>query len=471
MRMPLRMHRTPFRLTVLFLSLYAFVAAALLAFIYIATVADARDRASHDVRKELALLEGHYKENGLEGLNRTLVGLTANGGPYLLILSDAKGQVLTQNIAESPVETFEAPITWTRFRVTDMGPNGEPERVSALGAEVRLSGGERLFVGIDMGDADAHLALVVRALWGAAILVILLGLAGGFVIGRSVEKAMAGLTGVVSRVAAGEIGVRAQVRGAGDEYDELASGLNSMLDRLETSMANLRYAGDAIAHDLRTPLNRMRSRLELALIDLEHGRGDAEAALETALNEADNLLHTFNTVLAISRLQAASSPPDPRLFDAADLAADLAELFTPAAEDKGLEFTADVSAGLPVMGNREFLAQALSNLIDNAIKYTPSGGAIRLATRRCSNGEIEFSVTDTGPGVPEADRPRVIQRFVRLENSRSAPGVGLGLSLVAAVAEVHQGRLDLSEGPGAWGEYGPGLRVALLLPPPTVQAG
>jgi signal transduction histidine kinase len=275
---------------------------------------------------------------------------------------------------------------------------------------------------------------------------------------------MAGLAGVLDAVNAGDLGARAPVRGARDEFDELAQGLNEMLDRLERSMAGHKHAGDAIAHDLRSPLTRLRARLEAAYLDVEAGKADPTKAIEQALDDTDGVLKTFNAVLAIARLQAAGSAPDAVLFDPAELAADISELYEPLCEDKGIDFAAELTKGLQVRGNREFMAQALANLLDNAVKYTPSGGAIMLRVRRRSSGEVEFSVTDTGPGVPEADRARVIERFVRLENSRNQPGAGLGLSLVAAVAEAHGGRIELDEGPGKVGESGPGLRVALILP-------
>ena len=229
-------------------------------------------------------------------------------------------------------------------------------------------------------------------------------------------------------------------------------------------MAGHRHAGDAIAHDLRSPLTRLRARLEVAHLDVEAGKGDPEQALAQALEATDGVLKTFAAVLAIARLQAAGTAPNQALFNPSELAANIAELYEPLCEDKGLDFDAEFGKDLQARGNQEFLSQALSNIIDNAIKYTPSGGAVMLRVRRRSSGEVEFSVTDTGPGVPEADRERVIQRFVRLENSRSEPGSGLGLSLVAAVAEAHGGRLELAEGPGKGGEMGPGLRVALVLP-------
>jgi signal transduction histidine kinase len=331
--------------------------------------------------------------------------------------------------------------------------------------QVRLAGGQMLFVGQDVGDIERYLGRLTQALWTAMLVVVLLGIGGGLLISRNLERSMARLNRVVAAVEGGDLTARAEVRGAGDEIDELGQGLNHMLDRLQASMASIRHAGDAIAHDLRSPLTRMRAKLEVALIDVESGRLDGGDALQTALAEADHLLKTFNTVLAIARLQAVSEPPDPETFDAADLAADMAELYEPAAEDKGLEFSAEIERGLPLRANRPFLAQALANLIDNAIKYTPEGGAVMLRARRRSSGEVEFSVTDTGPGVPDEDRARVLERFVRLDNSRSEAGAGLGLSLVTAVVAAHGGRVQLDEGPGAYDSFGPGLRVALVLPP------
>jgi len=279
-----------------------------------------------------------------------------------------------------------------------------------------------------------------------------------------VSRSMVGLIDVVERVRNGEQGVRARVRGARDEFDELAQGINDMLDRLERSMSGHKHAGDAIAHDLRSPLTRLRARLEAAYLDVEAGKGDPQQALAQALDDTDGVLKTFGAVLAIARLQAAGQAPDQTVFDPADLGAGIAELYEPLCEDKGLDFKAELQGHLSVRGNREFLAQALANILDNAVKYTPPGGAIMLRVRRRSSGEVEYSVTDTGPGVPEDDRARVVERFVRLENSRNEPGSGLGLSLVAAVAEAHGGRLELDEGPGVVDGIGPGLRVALILP-------
>jgi signal transduction histidine kinase len=465
MRLPSLLRRTPFRLTLLFLALFVTAAGSILAYVYLASAGEARARAEAGVRSEVGVLASIYRERGVDALNQALVERILRGGDYVYLLSSTDGVRVTGSLETVPARSDPA-SQWTTFRLTDTDPTGRVRQRQALGVEMALSGGERLFVGQDMGDTEEYLARLTQALWIAMALVILLGLAGGLFISRRVETAMGRLNRVVSAVQNGDLKARAEVRGSGDELDELGQGLNLMLDRLEASMASIRHAGDAIAHDLRSPLTRMRAKLEVALIDAEAGRIEGPDALQVALDEADQLLKTFNAVLAIARLQAAKGrTPDPALFDAADLAADMAELYEPAAEDKDLEFAAEIERGLTIEANRPFLAQALANIIDNAIKYTPAGGAVTLRARRRSSGEIEFSVTDTGPGVPDADRDRVTQRFVRLDNSRTEPGSGLGLSLVTAVMEAHSGRIQLDEGPGAYGGRGPGLRVALVLPP------
>ncbi|RZJ93610.1 MAG: HAMP domain-containing protein [Brevundimonas sp.] len=471
MRLPSLLRRTPFRLTLLFLALFVAAAGAILAYVYLASASEARTRAEADVRNEFGSLTSTYSQRGVDALNQALVDRILRGDAYLYILMRADGSKITGSLDASPVDPAKRG-QWITFRLTDTDVNGRVRRREAIGLEMQLAGGERLFVGQDMGDTEAYLARLTQALWGAMALVILLGLAGGLFISRNVERAMMRLNRAVASVQEGDLKARVDMRGGGgDELQELATGLNTMLDRMEASMASIRHAGDAIAHDLRSPLTRMRAKLEVALIDAEAGKIDGVDALGIALDEADQLLKTFNTVLAIARLQAAAGrTPDPAVFDVADLAADMAELYEPAAEDKSLDFAAEIERGLLIEGNRPFLAQALANVIDNAIKYTPAGGAVTLRARRRSSGEIEVSVTDTGPGVPEEDRERVVQRFVRLDNSRTEPGSGLGLSLVVAVLEAHGGRVQLDEGPGAYEGSGPGLRVALVVAPAQAAA-
>ncbi|HEY3695573.1 HAMP domain-containing sensor histidine kinase [Phenylobacterium sp.] len=464
MRLPRILRTTPFRLTLLFLALFAAAASAFLAYIYLATAGEATRRTDLEITREMRSLAAAYDRAGVDALNQSLIERAASERPFLYLLMSPSGGRISGSIAASPVESFIGAPAWTSFSVTDLDGQGRQVKHPARGLQERLRGGEILFVGADVGEDEAYVVKIVRALWGAGALVVILGLVGGVLVSRNVSRSMAGLSDVVAAVRNGDLAARAAVRGTHDEFDELAEGLNEMLDRLERSMAGHRHSGDAIAHDLRSPLTRLRARLEAALLDVEAGRGDPTEALVQAVGDTDGVLKTFATVLAIARLQAAGQAPDQATFDPEHLAADIAELYAPLCEDKHVDFKAELAEGLAVRGNREFLAQALANILDNAVKYTPAGGAIMLRVRRRSSGEVEFSVTDTGPGVPEADRAQVVDRFVRLENSRNEPGAGLGLSLVSAVAEAHGGRLDLDEGPGQLGGMGPGLRVALILP-------
>jgi len=464
MRLPRIFRTTPFRLTVLFLALFGSAAMALLAYIYVATAGEATRRTDQEITREMRSLVAAYDRAGIDAVNQSLIERAASERPFLYLLMNKAQKRISGSIEESPVEKFTGPPTWTSFSVTDVDTQGRTVKHPARGLQEQLGGGQILFVGADVGEDEAYVAKIIHALQGAGALVVVLGLSGGVLMSRNVSRSMAGLTEVVDAVRNGDLAARAQVRGTRDEFDELALGLNEMLDRLERSMAGHKHAGDAIAHDLRSPLTRLRARLETASMDVDAGKGDPTKALAQALEDTDGVLKTFGAVLSIARLQAAGAAPDPQLFDPAELAADISELYEPLCEDKGIDFAAEFSKDLQVRGNREFLAQALANILDNAVKYTPAGGAIMLRVRRRSSGEIEYSVTDTGPGVPDEDRERVVQRFVRLENSRNQPGAGLGLSLVAAVAEAHGGRLELDEGPGKVGEMGPGLRVALILP-------
>ena len=457
MRLPAPFRTTPFRLTLMFLAVFLLAGAALLFYIYAVTAGEVTRRADQEIGAEMRSLQTVYRQGGAMALNQTLIERIADGRPFLYRLTGG-----TSSIATSPFDADEQ--GWKQFVVRETDPNGAVVRQPARAEQVILPTGERLMVGADIGQSEYFVVKIVRALQGAGALMVLLGLAGGLLVSRNVSRAMAGLNAVVSEVRGGNINARARVRGARDEFDELAAGLNDMLDRLERSMAGLRHAGDAIAHDLRSPLTRLRARLEVALLDVEAGKGDPKAALAQALEDAEGVLRTFSAVLAIARLQAAGPAPDAATFDSAELGEGVAELYGPVCEEKGLEFRAELTPQLTCRGNREFVAQAVANLLDNAVKYTPEGGAVVLRVRRRSSGEVEFSVTDTGPGVPEADRARIVQRFVRLENSRNLPGAGLGLSLVAAVAEAHRGRLEIDEGPGSVGGSSPGLRVALVLP-------
>src|SRR5436190_12124215 len=271
------------------------------------------------------------------------------------------------------------------------------------------------------------------------------------------------MTGTAQTIMGGDLSGRLPVAGTGDELDRLADNVNAILERIEALMRGLKEVSDNIAHDLKTPLTRLRNRCEEALRTAED-ESQYRAALEDTIEESDGLIRTFNALLMIARVESGQVRDDMSEFDAAEVARGIGELYEPLADDKGLALKVEAPAAAPVRGNRELVSQALANLVDNAIKYTQPRPALNGAQSeiivKAAVGEgdrILLTVSDPGPGIPEADRGRAVERFVRLEQSRSQPGSGLGLSLAHAVARLHGGELKLEDN-------APGLRSVISLP-------
>jgi len=326
----------------------------------------------------------------------------------------------------------------------------------------------RILVGRDVEGISRTGERVRNAILVSAGIALLLGLLSSWFVSRRFARRVEGFNRLATDVRAGNLDRRAPRNYSEDEMDLLAEHLNAMLDHISRLMQAMRYAGDSVAHDLRTPLTRLRTRLETAAVEL----GDAKEAdiLYEAANDADQLLTTFDSVLRIARLEAGErrellTPLDPKpILD------DLAELYEPACEDAGLDFEADIAPKTFILADRGLLSQAVSNLLENAIKYTPHGGQIRLVSRKKRGGGVEIAIRDNGPGIPSWDRERVKERFVRLDKSRSLPGSGLGLSLVEAVADLHQAEFEMRDNemllsPDQGGDPDrPGLCAALIFP-------
>ena len=297
--------------------------------------------------------------------------------------------------------------------------------------------------------------LMTDALIGGLILTAVFGIAGGILMSRSLLARIEGINRGTEDILQGDLTRRMPVRGNRDEFDRLATSLNAMLDQIDGLMTGMRGVADNIAHDLRSPISRLRSRMEVSLMSETDADG-FRRAMEDSIREADGILATFNALLEIALAEAGAVRDRFSPIELSALAADAGELYGPVAEDKGQTLTTAIEPGVTVPGNSHLLAQAVANLLDNAIKYTPEGGRIWLAVRRDGDGAV-LDIRDSGPGIPEEARGRVLDRFVRLDASRSAPGAGLGLSLVSAVARLHRATLSLTDN-------APGLHVAIRFP-------
>ena len=285
------------------------------------------------------------------------------------------------------------------------------------------------------------------------------GLLIWFFVGRHALKRIDSVSEASRRIMGGDLSGRLPVTGAGDEFDRLSENLNEMLSRIANLNEGLKQVSDNIAHDLKTPLTRLRNRAEAALSGKPRS-ADYRGALEATIGESDQLIRTFNAILMISRLEAGYSAETLQAVDLADVLHDVTELYEPLAEEKGVRLDVSIPGPFPVQANRELLAQAVSNVVDNAIKYCEGASddpAVRVSLQ-AEGDEIRLSVRDNGPGIPdEADRARATERFVRLEQSRSRPGSGLGLSLAKAVMKFHHGSMELRHAD-------PGLDVVMIFP-------
>lgn len=454
------MRTTTFRLAVVHAVMFAVFTLGLLVYIYHSTAGYLRNESVRELDAEVQALGAAFRSGGMDRLNQTVIERSSVPGPFFYVLQDASGNKVSGDLAFIPGELPE-PLssTETYFDYQRKNRDGDIETHHANGVIIRLQNGASLMIAYDLGTRTAIVSRVTRTIWTALPIGLLLSLIGGLIISRWAARRAEQLSRTTQGVMSGDLSRRAPVVGSGDEFDRLSEQLNAMLDRLEHLMGMTRHAGDAIAHDLRSPLTRLRNRLE---DDLAKGEEtDRTQTIEKAIEEVDGILRTFNAILSLSRVQAGTTTRfEP--INISELLDELAELYEPAAEALGLEFSFDIAEELKINGDRSLIAQAVTNLLDNAIKYTPEGGALTLRGRKTRNDEVEVSITDTGPGIPAEDRDRAVQRFVRLEASRTQAGNGLGLSMVAAIANLHSGRLVLEDGPGDTNM--PGLRAALVFP-------
>ncbi|MDM8558984.1 HAMP domain-containing sensor histidine kinase [Candidatus Parabeggiatoa sp. HSG14] len=448
------LYTSTFHLALVYMVLFASSVLLLLGFIYWATAGYMARQTDATIEAEITGLAEQYRRRGLQGLVIVITERMArnpNGASiYLFAASDYSP--LAGNLSHWPQAT-KTDDGWLNFHLKKNLLDGKSHPARAR--PFLLRGGLHLLVGRDIYELKEIQELILSALsWGLAI-TLCLALIGGLMMSWSMVHRLE-IINQTSRqiIMTGDLSRRIPTRGTGDDFDQLVDNLNTMLVQIEELMVGVQQISDNIAHDLRTPLTRLRNRLEQMRwqkpnIDQYH------IQIEQSITEADQLLLTFNALLRIARIESGSHNSLQASVDLEILVRDASELYEALAEEKQQLITIDLETCPQIQGDRDLLFQALANLLDNAVKYTPEGGNINI-TLQHRHPKIEIIVADTGTGIPLEVREKVLQRFYRLETSRSTPGNGLGLSLVAAVTKLHHAQIKLENNTPT------GLRVILV---------
>ena len=453
MRAPNLVRTVAFRIVLVYVVLFTISTAAIVAFAYWNTARALNAETDQTIEAEITGLTELYEREGLTGLTEIIIGRSVRGGQALYLLTDSDLHPIAGNLDAWP-ETEAHSAGFVEFDY-QRGSGNDVQRYRARGRVFTLTGGFHLLVARDVHERYETERLFTTALPWSIGLMLFLGVLGGGFISRNLTRRLDSINRTSREIVAGNLSRRIPVTRAGDEIDALAQDLNDMLDRNERLMRGMRDVTDSIAHDLRTPLTRLRNRLESLLLQLDPESTQGRE-IDATVGDTDRLIQTFNALLLIAEAEAGAVREAMARVDLAPVIEGVAELYEPLAEEKGLTLEIAPGRTASIRGNVRLISQALANLVDNAIKYTPSGGRIRIAAEDRPQG-VALSVADTGPGIPTVDRTRVLERFVRLEESRNSPGTGLGLSLVAAVARMHEARLDLADN-------APGLKATLIFP-------
>lgn len=452
-----RIFRTStFRLAFLYTVVFGGSVAALFVFVYLNTSVFAERQVEAAIEAEVQGFQETFEREGVTGLalaiDRRVDPNIRTDGVYLLM--DSNQRRIAGNLLAWPRNT-EADDLWINFSIIEMR-RAEPSRADVRALQLIVPGGFRLLVGRDIRDTRDFRDQLIRSLNIGVAITVALGLLGGFFFSRSIMGRVERINQTCRRIMRGDLSQRIPGADQTDELGRLSASVNEMLDQIERLMNGLREVSDNVAHDLRTPLNRLRARLESALAQATDESEKRE--LEDAIEEADALLATFSSLLRIARAEAQVRQSF-TLVDLSAVATETADLYEPLADDKGVAMQTDIPSGLTVWGDPHLIAQALANIVDNAVKYTPPGGHVSLALAD-AGAAVRVRVTDTGPGIPPAYRDKVFERLYRLDSSRTTAGSGLGLSLVGAVAKSHDIKVEMADN-------GPGLRVDLLCPKPA----
>ena len=447
---------TAFRLSVGYTLLLTLAVAVTLGSAYLLTESLITDEVDLIIDTELRSLQEKFARSGVPGvtdeINLRIDSWGRIGAVYML--ADANFERIAGNVTHWPFDGMPSE-PWPEFEIATIEPGRRA--VHPVRAAVRtLPGGDLLLVGTDISQGLRFAEKFrVATFWGIGLSALAAGLAG-FWFSYKLARRVGEVTSTCQRIMAGEPGRRLPVAGVNDEFDALAVSVNRVLDRLEHQAGTLRATFDSTAHDLRAPLHRLRTRMDALLRHSPPLEPAVHESVDSALREVDHMQRTLATLLQIALAESGTPLAAPAAVDVGALATELVELFEPVAATQGLAIDCRPDAAAIVQGNRQLLAQLLTNLIENGLKYVPPGGRIEVAVRRVADC-VRLTVSDNGPGLAAADRERAAQPFVRFAAGGKQEGSGLGLSLVAAIARLHRGRLELQSNE-------PGLKVVVELP-------
>ena len=467
MRITRFLRTTAFRLALIYAGLFSLSVILLFAFVYGTTSVLVDRQRQQAITADMNDLKDDFNNLGLPGLLDAVIDRSrpdrVGNGAYLLV--DPNLRPMAGNLSAWP-NAPKAEGPWLSFPVQSRHfgqVQGDRSIAEALG--VVLPGGYRLLVGQNTGPEHRMQTAIIEALVWSLAAMVCLGLAGGLLLSRNMIRRIELINRSAERIMRGEVKHRMPVSSANDEFDRLSENLNQMLEEIERLVGGIRAVTDNIAHDLRSPLTRLKARLEMALA-AAGDPAERRTAIERAIQEADQLLATFGALMSIADAEAGGRRADMTTVDLVSVTGDVVELYQPLAEERGVVLALATPRAAVVQGNRQLLFQAVANLIDNAVKYGDKGG--RILVRVLDGDGPSVSVVDFGPGVPPSEREHVLERFVRLDTSRTTPGVGLGLSLVAAIARQHGARLELTDSrPDA---TPPGLTAVLRFPVPPAAS-
>ena len=453
---------TAVRLSLLYLVLFALSAIALLFYVTSVSEGMLRGQTERAIEREVRNINSAYNSGGINGAMRYVERRTRQPGSNLFVIASPNGEIFAGNVSEIAPGVFDdegridVPFSYRRFGETDRDMTHR-----ALGYIINLPNGLKFLIGRDLDEPDRFIELVEQALITALVIMGIGALAIWFFVGRSALKRIDRMTLASEKIMAGDLAQRLPVTGSGDEFDRLSTSLNTMLARIEQLNEGLRQVSDNIAHDLKTPLTRLRNKAEATLAG-QANLDEYRHAMEDMIAESDQLIRIFSALLMISRVEAGSAAAQMNKMNLSTAVRDAAELYEPLADDANICLKSDIADDLDIDGNRELVGQALSNLIDNAVKYASGqdNAWIKIKLER-HGSDVQVSVSDNGRGIPAAKRSDVLKRFVRLDESRNRPGTGLGLSLVDAVMRLHGGQLHLEETIPSSDEF-PGLTVKML---------